>query len=154
MHSNTFPTESRNCVENCIANIYFSNAFPEPNEAIFGQDFCLLKVFTTDSVSGPYTEPFLRKLFVSRNVASSACNFRLSLWDFSAARKDFGLTIWRWSSLKLPLPGIKMHEQNPIDERYRKPMIYVDFVTHDFGSSLFAKWPDRGECFAPFSIRN
>ena len=130
--------------------MYFSNACSWPTKAIFGQDFSFWALFKTDLVSGQYTKLFLRKLFFSRIFASWRCNFRIRLPGFSAARKDSGLKIWRWSSLKISLCGILLHEQNPIDERYQKSMIQDDFVTRDFGSWLFAFWLDRGERFAPF----
>ena len=52
-----------------------------------------------------------------------AVNFQTWLPDFSAARQDFGLKIWRSGPFQYPLPGIKLHEQNLLCESDQNSMI-------------------------------
>ena len=60
------------CVQSHIFGMYLWNAFLWPNEAIFGQDFSFWALFTTYSVSRHQIMQRSRKLFFSRNFASSA----------------------------------------------------------------------------------
>ena len=103
-------------------NVFFKCIFLTDWIHIWAGFFFLSIVHDWSSVWAIHWTIF-KKITFSRNFASSVWNVQLPLWDFSAARKDSGLKIWRKISLKLPLGGILLHEQHRNDEKYQNSMI-------------------------------